>query len=322
MAKQFLTAAVRKELIAKNPFADLKAAVIAEPARMHFITRDVAEQVIAACPDAQWRLLFVLSRYGGLRCPSEHLALRWEDINWEKNVILIHSPKTEHHPGGDTRLIPLFPELRPYLLEVFAEAEPGTEYVITRYRMGNPNLRTHLLRIIKRAGHEKWPKLFQNLRSSRETELSEDYPMHVVCKWMGNSQPVAAKHYLQVTNEHFARGAADVGHTPAAGAEGGDQRNDLQPGPDDAHTAEHSETSANDELPENADGQGDINPENPVQNAMQKASVGARTVSHAETGQSRNARTHVEMQNKATPCESTASGGVGDAGLEPATSRV
>ena len=29
--------------------------------------------------------------------------------------------------------------------------------------------------------------------------------MHVVCQWIGNSQPIAAKHYLQVTDEHFSR---------------------------------------------------------------------------------------------------------------------
>ncbi len=29
----------------------------------------------------QWRLIFALSRYGGLRCPSEHLALRWGHID-------------------------------------------------------------------------------------------------------------------------------------------------------------------------------------------------------------------------------------------------
>jgi hypothetical protein len=30
-------------------------------------------------------------------------------------------------------------------------------------------------------------------------------PMHVVCRWMGNSKPVAAEHYLQVTDEHFRK---------------------------------------------------------------------------------------------------------------------
>ena len=65
---------------------------------------------------------------------------------------------------------------------------------------------------------EPWPKLWQNLRSTRETELAERYPIHVVRAWMGNSQPVAAKHYLQVTDEHFEQaargaesGAADAG---------------------------------------------------------------------------------------------------------------
>ena len=59
------------------------------------------------------------------------------------------------------------------------------------------------MRIIRKAGLRPWPKLFQNLRSTRESELAETFPMHVVCAWIGNSQPVAAKHYLQITDEHF-----------------------------------------------------------------------------------------------------------------------
>jgi hypothetical protein len=66
-----------------------------------------------------------------------------------------------------------------------------------------------LSRIIRKAGLKPWPKLFQNLRSTRETELADQFPQHVVCAWIGNSQVVAAKHYLQVTDDHFAAGAAD-----------------------------------------------------------------------------------------------------------------
>ena len=146
-----------------------------------------------------------MSRYGGLRCPSEHLSLRWGDVDLETGKIHVRSPKTEHHTGGESRIVPLFPELRPFLEECFELAEPGTEFVITRYRDTNANLRTNLLRIIKRAGMKPWPKLFQNLRSTRETGLADNHPMHVVCAWIGNSQPVAAKHYLQVTEEHFAK---------------------------------------------------------------------------------------------------------------------
>ena len=56
------------------------------------------------------------------------------------------------------REIPIFPELKPYLEDVFELAEPGDEFVITRYRKKNANLRTQLLRILKRAGIAPWPK--------------------------------------------------------------------------------------------------------------------------------------------------------------------
>ena len=207
IAKQFFRIAVKSKLILSNPFAELKAGGLANAKRNYFVTRQEAEKVLEACPDAQWRLLFALSRYGGLRCPSEHLALKWSDVDWERNRILVHSPKTEHHPGGESRWMPLFPELRPYLEAVFDQAEPGTVHVITRYRDSNANLRTHLLRIIKRAGLKPWPKLFQNLRATRETELAERWPEHVACAWIGNSRMVARKHYLQLTEEHFGQAA-------------------------------------------------------------------------------------------------------------------
>jgi len=212
IAKQFFKAAVRRRLLAENPFGDLVAAVRRNEKRYYFVTREEAQAVLEACPDAQWRLLFALGRYGGLRCPSEHLGLRWVDVDWDRDRMTVHSPKTEHHPGGESRQIPLFPELRPYLEEVWEQAEPGTEWVITRYRDSNANLRTTLQKIIRRAGLKPWPKLWQNLRSTRETELAESYPIHVVCEWIGNSQAVAAKHYLQVTDEHFARAVQNAVH--------------------------------------------------------------------------------------------------------------
>jgi integrase len=80
-AKQFFKAAVRQKLIHDNPFGDLKSLVVGNPERFYFVSREEAQQVIDACPDAEWRLIFALSRFGGLRCPSEHLALRWGDVN-------------------------------------------------------------------------------------------------------------------------------------------------------------------------------------------------------------------------------------------------
>ncbi len=52
-----------------------------------------------------------------------------------------------------------------------------------------------------------WPKLFHNLRASRETELAATYPIHVVSHWIGNTATIAAKHYLTVREEDFERAA-------------------------------------------------------------------------------------------------------------------
>ena len=202
-AKHFFETARCRGLIEENVFSHLDSIVRANPDRMYFVTRDESDAVLKACPDDEWRLLFALGRFGGLRCPSETLQLKWQHVDWDRSRLTVPSPKTEHLPGGRSRVIPMFPELQPYLLAVYNQAEPVTEYVITRYRGGNTNLRTQLQKIIRRAGIAPWPKLWQNLRSSRQTELVEFFPEHVVCAWIGNSRAVAAKHYLQVTDAHF-----------------------------------------------------------------------------------------------------------------------
>jgi integrase len=224
IAKQYFRAAQRQRLIPENPFADQKATVQRNEKRDYFITREETRKVLDACPDAQWRLLFALSRYGGLRCPSEHLGLRWGDVDWARNRIVIHSPKTEHHTGGESRVIPLFPELRPYLEDVFEQAEPGTEFVITRYRESNVNLRTHLIRIIHRACLSPWPKLFQNLRASRATELVQSFPSYVAAAWLGHCEAIAEKHYWQVTDAHFERAIKAAQNPAQSDASSGCQR--------------------------------------------------------------------------------------------------
>ena len=129
-------------------------------------------------------------------------------------AVPVTSPKTEHHPGGESRVIPMFPELKPYLLDVFVQAEPGTTYVITQYRRLNTNLRTELLRMMDRAGVAPWPKLFHNMRSSRQTELADVYPIQVVCEWMGNSEVVARENYLQMLDAHYERAARETTELP------------------------------------------------------------------------------------------------------------
>ena len=74
--------------------------------------------------------------------------------------------------------------------------------------MSCANWRTQLKRLIRRSGQEPWGMPFQNLRSSREVELSEVFPWFTVCSWIGHSRAVAAEHYMSVPAEHIARAIA------------------------------------------------------------------------------------------------------------------
>jgi hypothetical protein len=66
-------------------------------------------------------------------------------------------------------------------------------------------MRTLLLAIIRRAGLKAWSKPFHNMRISRQTELAGEFPVHVVCEWLGNSNLIAQEHYLRVTDDDFRR---------------------------------------------------------------------------------------------------------------------
>ena len=198
--KQFFKAACKKRLLANNPFADLPTAMIENKSRMAYIDHATAMAVLEACPDIQWRCIFSLCRWGGLRCPSEVLGVTWGDVDRAGKWLTVRSPKTAHQ-GKPERLVPLFPELEDVLAEAYTEAEVGSVHVITHYHC-RQNLRTQFLRLLARAGIPPWEKPFQNLRSTRQTELEGMFPTHVVCSWMGNTPSVAAKHYYQVTAAH------------------------------------------------------------------------------------------------------------------------
>ena len=100
-ARQFFRAAVRKKVIAESPMADVKAAPQDNKSREYFVTVEETEKIIAACPDAEWRLIVALARYGGFRTPSETFALTWGCVDWERSRVRVLSPKTECHAGRE-----------------------------------------------------------------------------------------------------------------------------------------------------------------------------------------------------------------------------
>ncbi len=223
-ARQFFEDAVDWELIDRNPFAKVKTQGTSAKANVE-VSREVIAMVLKQC-DTTWGTIVALSRFAGLRTPSETLSLKWGDIDWELDRMRVPECKVEHHEGRGVREVPIFPELRPHLEAAFDAASKGggypspDSYVVDKqaYRdaamrpggWANANLRTQFLKILKRAKVEPWKRLFHSMRASRQTELEREFPTHVVCAWLGNSVAVAKKSYLLVTQEDFSKAAQNA----------------------------------------------------------------------------------------------------------------
>lgn len=171
----FFNAAIDAELIIRNPFRKLPTTSVANHARDYFVTRAEFDACLQHCLDDQWKIILYLTRVAGVRCPSELLRATWQDVDWKNKRMTIHSPKTEGHEGREKRLIPLFVELEAVLREAWEISPAGETRIVTRYTDSASNLRTLFTKIIKRAGLKPWPKLFQNMRASRENELIDQY---------------------------------------------------------------------------------------------------------------------------------------------------
>jgi integrase len=216
-AGKFFRAAMRRELITRNPFDTpaVPKAVLATTRHAYIKAADAAA-VMEKLPDNQWRLLFGLCRWGGLRI-GETRFVTWGDVLWHEQRLRVHSPKTAHFHGRGERLIPLFPELAELFDERDAEAQAGDLYVLP-FMQGktDANLRKTMERAIKLAGVKPWPRLWHNLRGTRQNELLEaGFNRKAVCEWLGNSDAVAARHYEKLTDADWQMATAPLNAPPA-----------------------------------------------------------------------------------------------------------
>ena len=206
-ARQIFATAIRWKMLRENPFNGLATTVRENRERQQFVSWESVLKVIEMAPTTAWKALIAFCRLVGPRVPSELAGLRWSDLDFENKRIILRSPKTAHH-GGDhaLRSCPMFPELVPYLEALSEVVGPGVEVPLSApvFPMAcdaRVNLRTVFSRLIVKAGLTPWPKLFVNLRSSRETELLSVYPVADVCRWFGHSPAVAARFYAQARSE-------------------------------------------------------------------------------------------------------------------------
>jgi integrase len=206
-AKQVFEYAVKARCLLANPFDRIADWNEENPENDFYVSRELIESVLAEIPDPAFRAIVVLTRYGGLRCPSEVLPLEWADVNWEKQTFLVHAPKTARHKGKAVRTVPLFPEVEEALSALWQAAPEGERLVFPRHQMTNAGLTSKLESACRAAGVPLWPRPQDNMRATRITELLDEFPIKAVEKWVGTSAETILKHYAQVAKEHEVRAA-------------------------------------------------------------------------------------------------------------------
>lgn len=191
VAKMIFNEAIARGYLAASPFAGVKGGGSRNPDRMKYVDVATVEAVIAQTADVQWRALIALGRFAALRVQSEALPLTLDCIDWAKNSLYVESPKT-----GTGRHVPITPELAPYLLAAYDAVPEGESRLFTPGRFESGNLRTHMLRLIRRAGLVPWPKPWHALRASRVSEWADRFPAGVVSRWTGHSPRILNDHYV------------------------------------------------------------------------------------------------------------------------------
>ena len=163
-------------------------------------------------------------RYAGLRVDSEPPRLRWDDhVQLEGRRLLVPCKKTEKHAGKRFRIVPIDSRLLPHLALRYRLRPADEDRVSVLGRLTGSHKAT-VERAIKRAGVKPWPKLFQALRASYDSELrASGVPTDFASKMTGSqrgSQP-AALHRHPGGNAAAGDGLVLALAGPGGGAESG-----------------------------------------------------------------------------------------------------
>lgn len=199
--RQIFGFAVKKRWLSDNPFGHISRSKESNRERDFYVPPVLVNRLIEIA-DPEFAAILAFARYAALRSPSETTAVRWSWVDWETDTITIHSPKT------GLRKIPLFAELRPHLLKLWDASPERDDLLFPNHQITGTALTNKLQRLLRSVKEVLWPKPWNNMRASCETDLLSIYPALTVVKWVGHSLRISEKHYAQISKEHHDRAVA------------------------------------------------------------------------------------------------------------------
>ena len=192
-ARAMFQRAVDREELDRNPFRKVSTS-FAPPVRgpVTLTQADIAA-LIAASPDDDWKALFALCGYAGLR-RGEALRLQWADIEADWSRLHVRPVKVSNKCRP--RAVRIEPELRAVLEPMPRKDGPIVDLQVSALQRG-------AVKIIEDAKVADYGPPFQALRRWRAETWRGTMPEHVVDAMMGHSLEVARAYYVRVAEEYF-----------------------------------------------------------------------------------------------------------------------
>jgi site-specific recombinase XerD len=207
-ARSLFKFAVDSELIARNIFDHIKRGSEQKPEeRCYEVSKELIETIIEAAPSAEWRLLIAIWRWMGAR-KTEPLELKVTDIHHDASYTTINisdAKRQDDYGKPVVRKVPVFPEMESYLLDVLETLNEGSVWLFPSLRKHGRSIDKPFKDIIKKAGHEPWPAICNNIRATRANEIERTYGGALESAWVGHDPKTYRKHYSQVQEADLVR---------------------------------------------------------------------------------------------------------------------
>ena len=224
LSKRIFRYAIKAGHLKSNPYEDVVAGGTSNPDNYYFVSKTEWQKVADLIPTdtvkhLELRLIFALSRWAGLRIPSEIRDLKKSSFTFKENG----DGSFEVPVSGKTglRAVPVFPELVPHYKVLVSAIPAGQEYLFEHYRQCT-NLGEVIKDYVFRAGLEPWPVFMHNQRRSFIKDLvDKGWSEHDITCVCGNTQEVRRLfYYFKRTKDELATmggaGGSTTGAPPSA----------------------------------------------------------------------------------------------------------
>ena len=203
---------VNAEYILANPFAHIKrhASDEAKPESRQFeVSEQIIRHVMNVASSAEWRLYIAMLRWGGAR-KSEPLEMKVSDIHLDGEFPLmnVYDVKESNRDKGivvKRNGVPVFDEIMPELLDALEQHNGTSEWLFPTLRGYGDSIDKPFKDLVRKAGYEPWPAIFNNIRTARSNEIAREYGHRYLKPWLGHTQKTHEANYKTMQKADYEK---------------------------------------------------------------------------------------------------------------------